>query len=84
METTVNWIMGLIASVGVLTISIIFQRWFKITDQISRRITDLEKETQTIKKDLEIIKIDLHHDIKDLNKERQHLSESISKLNAKL
>ena len=84
METTVNWIMGLIASVGVLTISIIFQRWFKITDQISRRITDLEKETQTIKKDLEIIKIDLHHDIKDLYKEIQHLSESISKLNAKL
>ncbi len=84
METTVSWIMGLIASVGVLTISIIFQRWFKLVDRISQRITDLEKETQIIKKDIEIIKIDLHHDIKDLNKQIQHLSESITRLNERL
>jgi uncharacterized protein YoxC len=84
MTPIVSWIMGIAGSIVVLVFSVVINRWFKITDNISRRITELERETHTIKKDIEIIKIDLHHDIKDLNKEIQHLSNSITLLNTRL
>ena len=84
MTPIVSWIMGVAGSFVILVLSIVINRWFKITDNISKRLAELERDALNIKKDIEVIKIDLHHDIKSLNKEIQQLSSSITLLNTRL
>jgi uncharacterized protein YoxC len=84
MQVQITWLMGILAGIIVLSVSIIIGRWFKITDDMARKIAELERQCNVITNDVNILRIGIVKDIESLQKSMEHLGSAIEKLTERL